>query len=64
VSADAPNWSWTDWVCKDAAAFFFASGVAPFIVGQPLQKATALFQEEADSGAPPRRPLPDILCSP
>jgi hypothetical protein len=43
---------------------FFASGVAPFIVGQPLQKATALFQEEADSGAQPRRPLPDILCSP
>jgi hypothetical protein len=44
VSEDAPNWSWTDWVCKHAAAFLCFS-VALRIVGQPLQKATALFQE-------------------
>jgi hypothetical protein len=41
VSGDAPNRSWTDSVCKAAAAFLCFS-VAQLIVGQPLQKATAL----------------------
>jgi len=41
VSGDAPNRSWTDSVCAAAAAFWCLS-VAPLIVGQPLQKATAL----------------------
>jgi hypothetical protein len=41
VSGDAPNRSWTDWFRKAAAAFLCV-GVASLIVGQPLQKATAL----------------------
>jgi heme exporter protein D len=41
VSGDAPNRSWTDSVWKAAAAFLCFS-VALLIVGQPLQKATAL----------------------
>jgi hypothetical protein len=41
VSDDAPNRSWTDSVGK-ALRRFSASGVALLIVGQPLQKATAL----------------------
>ena len=41
VSGNAPNRSWTDWFYKAAAAFL-CIGVASLIVGQPLQKATAL----------------------
>ena len=41
VSGDAPNRSWPDSVWQTAAAFLYVN-VAPLMVGQRLQEATAL----------------------
>jgi hypothetical protein len=53
VSEDAPNRSWTDSIWK-AAATFLCINVALLIVGQPLQRATALQgTTQRDGGRPP-----------